>query len=107
MEIRTFLIRDNIAPNNSILLCHPACTQGQASGDDSGQALWDGSHGQGDGDLEVVDGSLDPGSAVGRVVEVANVDGPHSHTDQGNNLELIFFITYLIDKYCVRQVPVF
>src|SRR4029434_9046536 len=50
--------------------------------------LRDGGHSQGDGDLEVVDGAADPGSSVDRVVEVADVDGPHGHTDEGDSRTL-------------------
>lgn len=48
--------------------------------------LRDGSHGQGDGDLEVVDGTTDPGATVDGVVEMADVDGPDSDADEGDNL---------------------
>ena len=41
----------------------------------------DGGHGQGDGDLEVVDGAADPGAAVDGVVEVADVDEPDGDAD--------------------------
>lgn len=44
--------------DDGVLLGHTPRTQGQASGDDSGQTFRDGSHGQGDGDFEVVDGTL-------------------------------------------------
>ena len=72
--------------HDGVLLGHPAGAQSEASGDDGRQTLGDGGHGQGDGDLEVVDGALDPGAAVCRVVEVADVDGPHSHTDDRDHL---------------------
>lgn len=48
--------------------------------------LGDGGHSQGDGDLEVVDSTTDPGAAVHGVVEVADVDGPDSDADEGDDL---------------------
>ena len=48
--------------------------------------LGGGGHSQGDGDLEVVDGSTDPGPSVDGVVEVSDVDGPHGHADEGDDL---------------------
>lgn len=44
--------------------------------------LGDGSHGQCHGDLEVVDSSSDPGTSVNRVIEVSDVNDPHSDADQ-------------------------
>lgn len=39
------------------------------------------------GDLEVVDRSSQPAATVDRVVEVAHIDGPHSHTDDTDDLQ--------------------
>jgi len=50
------------------------------------QTFGDGGHGQGDGDLEVVDGPTDPGAAVDGVVEVADVDEPDGDADEGDDL---------------------
>lgn len=75
-----------MVPDNGVLLGHTAGTEGQASGDDSGQTLRDGSDGESDGDLEVVDGALHPGSTVSGVVEVSDVDCPDSDADEGDNL---------------------
>ena len=72
--------------HDGVLLGHTTGAQGQAGGDYGRQTLGDGSYGKGDGDLEVVDGALDPGSAVGGVVEVSNVDRPDSHADDGDDL---------------------
>merc|ERR1712088_892662 len=55
-------------------------------GDDGGEALRDGSDGEGNSNLEVVDGTLDPGTTVGGVVEVANVDCPDSNADKCDHL---------------------
>lgn len=48
--------------------------------------LGDGSHSQGYSDLKVVDGTTDPGAPMHGVVEVANVDEPDSHADEGDDL---------------------
>lgn len=48
--------------------------------------LRDGGNSQSDRNLEVVDSTADPRATVDRVVEVADVDGPDSNTDQGDNL---------------------
>lgn len=74
------------AANNGVFLGHATRAEGQAGSDDSGQALGDGSHRQGHGDLKVVDGPSDPGAAVDGVSEVADVDDPHGDTDQGDDL---------------------
>lgn len=44
-----------------------------------------GGYGKSHSDLEVVDSTTDPGAAVDGVVEVANVDEPDSHTDEGDD----------------------
>jgi hypothetical protein len=48
------------ATNNSVLLGHSSGTQSQASGDDSGQTFWNGSDGESYGNLEIVNGALNP-----------------------------------------------
>ena len=73
-------------PDNAVLLGHAAGSQSQASGDDSGQTFRDSSDGESNGDLEIVDGTLHPGSTVSGVVEVTDVDGPDSDTDEGDDL---------------------
>lgn len=70
------------APDDGILLGHAPRAQGQAGGDDSREALRDGSHRQRHRDLEVVDGPPKPGAAVDRVAEVADVDDPDSDAHQ-------------------------
>ena len=52
----------------------------------SSHTFWNGGNGESDGDLEVVDGALDPGAAVGGVVEVSDVDGPDSNADESDDL---------------------
>jgi len=61
-------------------------TQRQASGDHGRQAFGYGSDGQGNGDFEIVDGTLQPRPPVSRVRKVANVDGPDGHADDTNDL---------------------
>ena len=48
--------------------------------------FWDCSHSQGHGNLKVVDGTTDPGAPMDGIVEVANVDEPHGHADEGDDL---------------------
>merc|ERR1712223_1241970 len=74
------------APHNSVLGSHPPGSKSKAGGDDGGQTLRDGGDSESDGDLEVVDGSLDPGATVSGVVEVTNVDRPHVNADQSDHL---------------------
>merc|ERR1711887_214240 len=74
------------APHNGVLGSHPPGSESQTGGDDSRKTLRDGGNGESDGNLEVVDGSLDPGSTVGGVVEVANVDCPDGNADKGDHL---------------------
>ena len=74
-------------PDNSVLGGHTTGTQSQTGGDDSGQTLGDGGDGKSNGNLEVVDGALDPGATVSGVVEVTNVDGPDGNTDKSDNLD--------------------
>ena len=50
--------------------------------------LRDSSDCQSHGNLEVVDGTSDPGASVDGIVEMSNVDDPHSDADQGDNLQL-------------------
>jgi len=45
-------------PDYRVLLGHSTCSKGEASRDDGRQTLGNGGNGEGDGDLEVVDGSL-------------------------------------------------
>lgn len=74
------------AANDGILLGHATRAEGQAGGDDSRQAFRDGGHSQGHSNLKVIDGPSDPRAAVDGVSEVADVDDPHSHADQGDDL---------------------
>lgn len=73
------------ATHNSILSRHLTGTQSKTSGDDNRKTLGNGSHTQGDGNLEVVDSTLGPAAMTG-VVEVGNVDQPDEDADNGNDL---------------------
>lgn len=53
----------------------------------SGLTFRDGSHSQSHSNFEIVDGTAEPGSPVDGVIEMANVDDPHSHTDEGDDLD--------------------
>ncbi|KAI3481410.1 hypothetical protein L1887_56237 [Cichorium endivia] len=70
---------------DGVLLCHLFGAEGEAGGDDGGEALGDGGDGEGDGDLEVVHGAAHP-AVVGGVVEVAEVDDPDEDADDGDDL---------------------
>ena len=72
--------------DDGVLGGHPPGAQGEAGGDDGGQTLRDGGNSQSNGDLEVVDSTLDPGATVSGVVEVSNVDGPDSNADESDHL---------------------
>lgn len=51
-----------------------------------GLTLRDGSHGKSHSNLEIVDSTADPGASMDGVIEMANVDYPHSHTDERDDL---------------------
>lgn len=74
------------ASNNGILLCHATSAKGQAGGDNSRQTFRNGSNSQGHGDLEVVNCTFDPRATMDGVSKVADVDDPHGHADQGDDL---------------------
>lgn len=61
-------------------------TECETGGDDGGQTLWDGCDGKGDSDLEVVDGTLDPGASVDGIVKVSDINSPDEDTDDGDYL---------------------
>lgn len=73
--------------DDGVLGGHAAGAESETGGDDSGETLRNGGDGQSDGDLEVVDSTLDPWPAVGGVVEVSNVDSPDSNANNGNDLQ--------------------
>lgn len=50
--------------------------------------LRDSSNCQSHGDLEVVDSTSDPGASVDGVIEMSDIDDPHSDADQCNDLGL-------------------
>ncbi len=74
-------------PHNGVLGGHATGAQGKARGDDGGQTFGDGSHREGDRDLEVVDGATHPRATVRRIVEVTDVDRPHRDADDRNDLK--------------------
>lgn len=43
---------------------------------------------QGHSNLEVVDSATDPGASMDRIIEMSNIDDPHSNADQCNDLEV-------------------
>lgn len=47
----------------------------------------DGRHCESHSNLEVVDGAAYPGASVDGVIEMSDVDDPHSHTDERDNLD--------------------
>lgn len=57
-----------------------------ANGARDRRTFWDCSHSQGHSDLKVVDGATEPGAPVDGVIEVANVDEPHGHADERDDL---------------------
>lgn len=83
--------------DDSVLLGHSVGTEGEASGDDGWETLWDSGNSQSNSNLEVVDSALNPATAVHWVVEVSDVDGPHEHANDGDHLgqlltELVEFL---------------
>lgn len=46
-----------------------------------------GSHSQSHSNLEIVDSAAEPGASVDGIIEMANVDHPDSHTNEGDDLE--------------------
>mmetsp|Transcript_24749 Transcript_24749/g.59665 ORF Transcript_24749/g.59665 Transcript_24749/m.59665 type:complete len:432 (+) Transcript_24749:2089-3384(+) len=72
-------------PHNGVLGGHLSGSKGEAGGDDGGQALGDGRHGQGHRDLEVVDAALEDG-AVDGIEEVIVIDRPHQDADDADDL---------------------
>mmetsp|Transcript_28004 Transcript_28004/g.69930 ORF Transcript_28004/g.69930 Transcript_28004/m.69930 type:complete len:519 (+) Transcript_28004:1557-3113(+) len=68
-----------------IPLGHFACAECEACGDDRRQSLRDGSHGECDGDFEVVDAATQEAAMRG-IAEISEVDEPDDHTDDANHL---------------------
>merc|ERR1719438_771705 len=85
---------------DGILGGHSPGSQSKTGRDDGGKTLGNGGDGESDGDLEIVDGSLDPGSSVSGVVEMSNVDGPDGDADEGDDLGELFakFIELLLER---------
>ncbi|GIX63260.1 uncharacterized protein BcabD6B2_26950 [Babesia caballi] len=71
--------------HNGVSLRHVPRTQRQTRGDNGGKTFGDGGHRQCDGDFEIVDAPLED-AAVHRVAEVAEVDDPHGHADEADEL---------------------
>ena len=86
--------------HNGVLLGHATSTQSQASGNYGGETFRDGSHSQGNGNLEIVDGTLDPRSTVSRIVEVADINSPDGDTNDGDDLRQLFteFVQFLLKR---------
>lgn len=71
--------------HNAVVGGHLARSKGQASRDDCGQALRNGSDGKSDGDLKVVDAALESGTVDG-VEEFVEVHGPDEEANHEDNL---------------------
>ena len=67
-------------PDNRVFLSHLLGAEGETSSNDSGKTLGDGRNRQGNGNLEVINGSLEY-TMMGRVRKVANVDDPDENAD--------------------------
>lgn len=50
--------------------------------------FWNGSYSQRDSNLEIVNSSSEPAASVNRVAEVSDVNGPHSHTNNADDLQI-------------------
>jgi hypothetical protein len=87
--------------HNRILLCHLLRAQCKTSSDNGSQTLRNGSHGQCDGNLEVVHGTLER-TMVGRVPEVAHVDEPDEDANDRDDLgEHVAEIVQLALQWCL------
>jgi hypothetical protein len=71
-------------PNDSIVLCHLLRPQRQTRGDHSGQSFRNGSDGQRNRDLEVVNCALDS-PVVSGVPKVPDVHKPDEDADDGDD----------------------
>jgi len=86
--------------DDSVLLGHSVGAQSEASGDDGWETLWDGGNGKSDGDFKVVNGTLNPATAVHWVVEVSDVDGPDKHANDGDHFgELLAELVELLGEW--------
>lgn len=86
--------------HDGVLLGHTSGAESQAGRDDGGQTFGNSSYGESDGDLEVVNGALDPGTAVSRIVKVADIDGPYGDADHGNDFRQLFaeLVQFLLQR---------
>ena len=88
-------------PDNRVLLGHLFCSEGKACSDNGGETLWDSSNGECDGNLEVVDSTMDR-TSVGWVPEVPEVDGPDEDTNNTDNFsEHVTKVIQLALKRCL------
>ena len=71
--------------NDGVLFGHFHGSEGEAGGNDSRETFWNSGNGQSDGNLEVVDGTLEESSVDG-IAEVSEVDNPNQNTDDTNVL---------------------
>merc|ERR1719438_540928 len=85
---------------DGILGGHSPGSQSKTSRDDGGKTLGNGGDGESHGDLEIVDGSLDPGSSVSGVVEMSNINGPDGDADEGDDLGQLLteFVELLLER---------
>lgn len=51
-----------------------------------GLTLGDGSHSQSHSNLEIVDSTTEPGASMDGIIEMADVDNPHGHANEGDDL---------------------
>jgi len=71
--------------DNGVLLSHLHGSKSKTGGNHGGKTLGNGGDGERDGDLEVVDGTLD-NTAVDGVAEVGEVDNPDKNADDSDVL---------------------
>lgn len=85
--------------DDGIVLGHSSGSEGEAGGDDGGESFRDGSDGESNGYLEVVEGSLDPVSSEGLIVEVGDVHQPADDADAGDGFGEVFseLIDFLLE----------
>ena len=82
--------------HDGVLSSHLAGSKRKAGGDDNRKTLRDGRNTKGNGNLEVVDGTLGPVSMAG-VGKVGDVDEPDENADDSDNLgELVAEIVELL-----------
>lgn len=65
----------------------------------TGLTFWYGSYSQGHSNLKIVHSPSQPAASMDRVIKVSHVDGPHSHTDHTDDLQIKPKQSYL-DSCC-------